>query len=159
MIFELKLFNAPLVLLLLAVLIAMHAAAVFTKGKISVIIGYVNIGLHLLLFVPMLNAKFHIEEAVLVYLISLFAYTLLSLAEYETAKKKAAAEAAAADPGGIGEAGGAAEPCAPEKSCNAGECADGLASDTAAEPAAADCGEVSDDDAGCDPAEAKEGEV
>ena len=159
MISELKLFNAPLVLLLLAVLIAMHAAAVFTKGKISVIIGYVNIGLHLLLFVPMLNAKFHIEEAVLVYLISFFAYTLLSLAEYETAKKKAAAEAAAADPDGIGEAGGAAEPCALEKSCSAGECADGLTSDTATEPTAVDCENPPYDDAGCDPAEAKEGEV
>jgi hypothetical protein len=89
MLFELKIFTEPLVLLFLAVLIGMHAAAVFTDGRISAILGYVNIGLHLLLFIPMLDAKFHIEEAVLAYLISFFAYTLLSLVEYKMREKKA----------------------------------------------------------------------
>lgn len=87
---EFKLFTEPLVLLLLLLLIGMHAAAIFTKGNVSKIIQYVNIGLHLLLFVPMINAKFHIEEAVLVYLISFFAYTLISAFAYK--REQAAAE-------------------------------------------------------------------
>ena len=95
MLLELKIFTEPAVLLSLIVLIGMHAAAVFTKGRISEILGYVNIGLHLLLFIPMLDAKFHIEEAVLVYLISFFAYTLLSVIEYRAQEKRAAQSASA----------------------------------------------------------------
>lgn len=94
MLFELKIFTEPLVLFLLLLLIGMHAAAIFTKGKVSKIIAYVNIGLHLLLFIPMLNAKFHIEEAVLTYLISFFFYTLISLVEYKAAQKRAERESA-----------------------------------------------------------------
>ena len=51
MLFELKLFSTPAVLLLLLLAIGLHAASVFTNGKISQIIGYVNIALHLVLFV------------------------------------------------------------------------------------------------------------
>lgn len=106
MLFELKIFTEPLVLLFLAVLIGMHAAAIFTDGRISAILGYVNIGLHLLLFIPMLDAKFHIEESVLAYLISFFAYTLLSLVEYKMREKKAHTETEpeASDAEGDGEA-------------------------------------------------------
>ena len=106
MLFELKLFSTPAVLLLLLLAIGLHAASVFTNGKISQIIGYVNIALHLVLFVPMLGAKFHIEEAVLVYLISFFAYTLISVIRYraDERRKSAAPEVGADDGAKEGEA-------------------------------------------------------
>ena len=106
MLFELKLFSTPAVLLLLLLAIGLHAASVFTNGKISQIIGYVNIALHLVLFVPMLSAKFHIEEAVLVYLISFFAYTLISVIRYraDERRKSTAPEVGADDGAKEGEA-------------------------------------------------------
>ena len=106
MLFELKLFSTPAVLLLLLLAIGLHAASVFTGGKTSHIIGYVNIALHLVLFVPMLSAKFHIEEAVLVYLISFFAYTLISVIRYraDERRKSAAPEVGADDGAKEGEA-------------------------------------------------------
>ena len=97
MLFELKLFSTPAVLLLLLVVIGLHGAAVLAKGTMSKVIGYVNIALHLLMFIPMLGAKFHIEEAVLVYLISFFAYTIISCICYKVQVKRASAEASCDD--------------------------------------------------------------
>ena len=84
-----KLFSTPIVLLLLFVLLAMHFASLITKNKISKKINYVNIGLHILMFIPMLNCNFNIEEAVLVYMISVFGYTLMSVLVYKRNVKKA----------------------------------------------------------------------
>ncbi|MBQ9070971.1 MAG: hypothetical protein IJY23_06480 [Clostridia bacterium] len=39
---------------------------------------YVNIALHILLILPLLRYEFSIEEATLVYMISLFFYTLFA---------------------------------------------------------------------------------
>ena len=106
MLLELKLFSHPVVLLLLLVVIGLHGAAVLAKGTMSKVIGYVNIALHLLMFIPMLGAKFHIEEAVLVYLISFFAYTLISVVRYraDERRKGAAPEVGADDGAKEGEA-------------------------------------------------------
>ena len=77
-----KLFETPIVLLFLAVLVVLHFVSLITKGKIAKISNYVNIFLHIVLFIPMLMNKFSIEEAVLVYMISFFIYTLFALIIY-----------------------------------------------------------------------------
>ena len=86
--FELKMFSTPTVFFPLLVLIAFHAISVYAKGKVAKAFGIVNIGLHLLMFVPMLDAHFYIEEAVLVYLVSFFAYTVLALLAYKREEKR-----------------------------------------------------------------------
>ena len=87
--FEVKMFSTPTVFLPLLVLIALHAVSVFAKGNVAKVFGFVNIGLHILMFIPMLNAHFYIEEAVLVYLVSFLAYTFLAVISYRRAAKRA----------------------------------------------------------------------
>ena len=82
------LFKTSSVMLLLAIAIIMHVIAVFAKEKCAKIFSYVNIGLHIYMIVPLLTNHFEIKEAVLVYMISFFIYTLLSLLEYRRKEKK-----------------------------------------------------------------------
>ena len=85
-------FKTPAVLAILAVLIALHVVSLFVSEKIAKILTYVNIGLHILTLLPLLYFKFTIEDGVLVYMISLFAYTLASVIAYE--KRKCAEDTA-----------------------------------------------------------------
>ena len=85
------LFSTPMVLLILALMCVLHWMPVYLKGIISKIAVYVNIALHILVMLPMLSRKFTIEEAVLVYMISVFAYTLMSFVHYKLSEKDAPA--------------------------------------------------------------------
>ncbi len=77
-----KLFQTPIVLLFLLLLILLHIVSLVARGKTAKIINFVNIFLHIALFIPMLNNRFEIEEAVLVYMISIFFYTLFAVIGY-----------------------------------------------------------------------------
>ena len=83
-----KLFSTPVVLLFLALLILLHFVSLVARGKMAKILNFVNIFLHIALFIPLLDNKFSIEEAVLVYMISLFAYTLFAVLLYRRAVKR-----------------------------------------------------------------------
>ena len=83
-----KLFETPAVLLFLAVLVILHFVSLVARGKTATIFSYVNIFLHILLFVPMLANKFSIEEAVLVYMISFFMYTLFGVIDHRISVRK-----------------------------------------------------------------------
>ena len=76
-------FKTPIILLMLALLIGLHIASLLVKEKLGKILTYVNIGLHILLLPLLLIQKFTIEEGVLVYMISIFAYTLASYIVYK----------------------------------------------------------------------------
>ena len=91
-------FKTPLVLLALAVLIALHIVSHFVSEKLSKILTFVNIGLHVALLFLLMYKGFTIEEAVLAYMISLFAYTLTAYLTYKLrdGKTKEEAEAEAA---------------------------------------------------------------
>lgn len=83
-----KFFTTPVVLIFLCVLILLHAISVVTKGTIAKTTNYVNIILHIAMFVLMLNNKFDIDEAVLVYMISLFMYTFFAVTAYRVAQRR-----------------------------------------------------------------------
>ena len=76
-------FKTPVILLALAVLIGLHIASLLVSEKLGKMLTYVNIGLHILLLPLLLIQKFTIEEGVLVYMISIFAYTLASYIVYK----------------------------------------------------------------------------
>jgi len=83
------LFSYPIVLIALAAIIAIHAIAALVRDCASRILTYINIVLHLLLLIPLILYKFKLEEAVLVYMISVFAYTLISYIKYLLFERKA----------------------------------------------------------------------
>ena len=76
-------FKTPVILLMLALLIGLHIASLLVSEKLGKILTYVNIGLHILLLPLLLLQKFTIEEGVLTYMISIFAYTLASYIVYK----------------------------------------------------------------------------
>ena len=76
-------FKTPVILLMLALLIGLHIASLLVSEKLGKILTYVNIGLHILLLPLLLIQKFTIEEGVLTYMISIFAYTLASYIVYK----------------------------------------------------------------------------
>ena len=76
-------FKTPVILLMLALLIGLHIASLIVSEKLGKILTYVNIGLHILLLPLLLIQKFTIEEGVLTYMISIFAYTLASYIVYK----------------------------------------------------------------------------
>lgn len=76
------LLSCPIVLVALAAIIAIHVIAALAGSFASRILTYINIVLHLLILIPLVLYKFKIEEAVLVYMISVFAYTLINYIKY-----------------------------------------------------------------------------
>ena len=76
-------FKTPIILAMLAILIGLHIASLLISEKLGKILTFVNIGLHILLLPLLLLQKFTIEEGVLCYMISIFAYTLASYIVYK----------------------------------------------------------------------------
>ena len=76
-------------LLGLVLLIGMHAPAVFCGKKISLIFSVVNICLHIVYLFVLVAEHFGIEESVLLYMISIFSYTVMFTARYLYEKRKA----------------------------------------------------------------------
>ena len=70
-----KLLSSPLPLIALGVCIILHILSALLPKKAASILAYVNIGLHIVLVLLSAFAALPIEEAVLLYLISLFVYT------------------------------------------------------------------------------------
>ena len=81
------LFETPLVLLALTLLIGLHVGILFMPDMIAKIMNYVNIGLHIAILPLMLTYRYTIEEGVLVYMISVFSYSLASYIKYTRSKK------------------------------------------------------------------------
>lgn len=77
-----ELINYPVLPILLFVLVGLHALGIFLRGTASKIIFYLNILLHVLALPLLSYYGIVIEESVLFYMISIFAYTLLSLISY-----------------------------------------------------------------------------
>ena len=71
-----KLLSSPIVLLALGICIVLHILVALLQKKAAQILSYVNIALHIVLVMLLALSSIPIEEAVLTYLISLFAYTL-----------------------------------------------------------------------------------
>lgn len=76
------LFEHPIVLVALGVLIAAHIASALAPEIIGRLIAYVNVLIHALMVVPLGILGFPIEDAVLFYMISVFAFTLTHTAVY-----------------------------------------------------------------------------
>ena len=99
-------FKTPVILLALAVLIGLHIASLLVSEKLGKMLTYVNIGLHILLLPLLLIQKFTIEEGVLVYMISIFAYTLASYIVYKVSGGKGTPSTAMRSPSLEREANG-----------------------------------------------------
>ena len=78
---------ASIILAGLLLLVALHIVAELLRGIAAKAVAYVNIVLHVLMLLPLAYCKTTIEEAVLVYLISLFAYTVTAAIAYRRAEK------------------------------------------------------------------------
>ena len=70
------------VLILLGASLALHLLVALLPGKVATVLSYVNILWHVALVVLLSFMGKTIEQAVLIYLISLFVYTLLELLRY-----------------------------------------------------------------------------
>lgn len=68
------LFETPLVLGILCVIIALHIASYFTPEHKAKMLTYVNIALHIFLMFSLIFCGFKIDESVLIYMISLFCF-------------------------------------------------------------------------------------
>lgn len=82
----------PAVLISLSVLIILHVLSVALRGTAAKLTAYLNVALHVGLLFVLSYLKLKIEEAVLVYLISVFAYTVAATVAYKLSLKKAPAE-------------------------------------------------------------------
>ena len=78
--------------LVIAIAFALHALSVFLRGITARILSYVNIGLHIALFVLLFLLEAELTELVLVFLATLFVRTLLEYLRRKTAKKDSAAD-------------------------------------------------------------------
>ena len=75
-----KLLSSPAVLAVLGICIVLHILSCLLHAKAAKVLSYINILLHTVLVVVSAFSALPIEEAVLVYLISLFAYTVSATA-------------------------------------------------------------------------------
>ncbi len=66
----------PLVLIILAASCVLHVVACIVPGIYAKITSFVNIGLHIALFWALMLADVSYEEAAVVYMASVFVYTL-----------------------------------------------------------------------------------
>ena len=66
----------PTLLLGLLLFILLHIASAIVRGKLSKLLNYVNLALHIIFLIPMMTLGLTIEDAVLMYMISVFVYTL-----------------------------------------------------------------------------------
>lgn len=80
-----ELFTDIRVILCLLACVLMHLLVAVMPRAVSVILGYINIAMHAAMVVLLAFFGKSIEEAVLVYLISLFVYTLSQLIRYRVA--------------------------------------------------------------------------
>ena len=69
----------------LGVLVLLHAAAVFLEGMPARIASYANIALHVAYLFLLLLASAPIEEAVLLYMISTLAYSVMCFVKHKLA--------------------------------------------------------------------------
>jgi len=77
------------VMLVLMCVLHILTSLVF-HGKLSKILNFVNIGLHILLMIPMMLAGFEIGTAVVLYMVSVFVYSLVSFVSYAIEKRRCA---------------------------------------------------------------------
>ena len=73
-----KLLSSTPVLVALGVCVILHVLSCLLRGRASRVLSYINIAMHIALVILSAFASLPIEEAVLVYLFSLFVYTLTS---------------------------------------------------------------------------------
>ncbi|MBQ2737592.1 MAG: hypothetical protein IJF38_02800 [Clostridia bacterium] len=66
----------PTLLLGLLLFILLHVASAIVRGRLSRLLNYVNLALHIIFLIPMMTLGLTIEDAVLMYMISVFVYTL-----------------------------------------------------------------------------------
>lgn len=87
------LFQSIASLILLGTVVLIHIATQFVDGILAKILTFVNIALHIAIIIPLLLDSVPIEEALLVYMISIFSYTLFSYLNHIVAVKKEGREA------------------------------------------------------------------
>jgi len=73
-------FENTAALIIACAIILLHIITCILESRISKILKYVNIALHIGLIFPMIFGGMPIDEAVLLYMISIFVYTLSRLA-------------------------------------------------------------------------------
>ncbi len=76
-------------IVILGVAILLHIATQLIDGVPAKILAFVNIALHILLFVPLILDAVPIEEAVLLYAVSVFFYTAASYVRHLIAVRNA----------------------------------------------------------------------
>ena len=79
----------------LGVCVLLHILCAILPDAVARILNYINIGVHAASVVAFAFFGLKIEEAVLLYLISIFVYSLAQYIRYNVTVKKAAASAAA----------------------------------------------------------------
>ena len=82
------LFDSTFAAVLFCVICLVHILGTFTNGKCAKTLRYVNIGLHIILILPLVWVGVQLEEALLIYMISAIVYMVAALVEYKVGVKK-----------------------------------------------------------------------
>ena len=69
-------FKTPIALALICVMLIIHVLSSILRDRISKILNYVNLCLHILLILPLILGGVPIDEAVMLYMLSVLVYTL-----------------------------------------------------------------------------------
>ena len=76
------------VVMLVSMCVLHILASLVFHDNLSKILNFVNIGLHILLMIPMMLAGFEIGTAVVLYMVSAFVYSLVSTVSYAIEKRR-----------------------------------------------------------------------
>ena len=79
-------FTTPLLLYALITMCAIHVITSIVPGIVAKILNYVNLVLHIVTLYLLMYAGAKVNEALLLYMISMFIYSLVSFVRYEIAK-------------------------------------------------------------------------
>ena len=77
-------FQSTYALIITVVVISLHIVTAFSKSLPFKILNYVNIGLHIALFLTLILENVPIDEAVMVYMLSVFVYLAARLVRIST---------------------------------------------------------------------------
>ncbi len=81
------LISTPIIMAILALIIAIHILAAVLKETASRILNFVNIFLHIAMVPLLIYYKFTVEESVLLYMISVTVYTFSFVIKFKTEQK------------------------------------------------------------------------
>ena len=81
-------FTTPMLFAALIAMCAIHIAVSFLPSLIAKILNYVNLGLHIATLVLLMYYRADVDEALLLYMVSIFVYSVNAAVRYKIGSKR-----------------------------------------------------------------------